>query len=293
MNVSLDLLRTFLTVYRSGSITAAAHVLGLAQPTVTAQVKTLERHAGRPLFERRPRGVAPTAAADELARRVAEPIDALDALAVEQPSSPFPTTVHLGGPAEFVSERAVPALADLVRDGLQLRITLGLPDELLEGVAQSSLDLAITGVRPRRRGIVGTPFYDEEFVLVAAPSWTERIPIPATPDGLRSVPLIAYAEEAPILRRYWRSVFGVRLTRTPDLVVPDLRAARSAAMAGAGTTVLPAYMCRSALAAGALRPLAEPEVPPLNTIFVAHTQAALARRSVAAVYNRLVTITDQ
>ncbi|MFC7482871.1 hypothetical protein ACFQX7_26765 [Luedemannella flava] len=46
----------------------------------------------------------------------------------------------------------------------------------------------------------------------------------AGPDDLADVPLVAYAEEAPILRRYWRTVFGVRLTRVPELVVADLRA---------------------------------------------------------------------
>lgn len=80
MRLSLDLLRSFLAVHRAGSITAAADLLGLAQPTVTAQLKTLEATLGRPLFQRLPRGVAPTAAADELARRISDPLDALEAL---------------------------------------------------------------------------------------------------------------------------------------------------------------------------------------------------------------------
>ena len=73
----LNLLRTFLAVYRSGSFTAAAQLLGLSQPTVTTQIRSLERQTRRELFERLPRGVAPTAVADELAARVAAPLDAL------------------------------------------------------------------------------------------------------------------------------------------------------------------------------------------------------------------------
>lgn len=46
--VSLDLLRSFLTVYRAGSVSAAADLLGLAQPTVTAHVKILEADLERP-----------------------------------------------------------------------------------------------------------------------------------------------------------------------------------------------------------------------------------------------------
>jgi DNA-binding transcriptional LysR family regulator len=71
MALSLDVLRTFLAVYRAGSVTRGAELLGLSQPTVTAQIRSLEADLGQPLFERLPRGMAPTVAADELARRVA------------------------------------------------------------------------------------------------------------------------------------------------------------------------------------------------------------------------------
>src|SRR5690606_19164357 len=129
MRFSLDLLPPFLAVHRTGSITAAAHTLGLCQPAVTAQIKALEAALGRPLFDRLPRGVAPTAAADELARRIAGAIDTLEAVAGQE--LPTGSTVHLGGPAEFLSTQVVPMLAPLVREGLRLRVTFGLSDDLL------------------------------------------------------------------------------------------------------------------------------------------------------------------
>jgi DNA-binding transcriptional LysR family regulator len=288
VKVSLDLLRSFLAVHRAGSITAAADLLGLAQPTVTAQLKALETALQRQLFDRLPRGVAPTPAADELARRITEPLDALESVLLESGPQASPASVHLGGPAELLSERVLPALADLVADGLQLRITAGLPDELLNGLSAGWLDLAITTVRPRQRGLVVDALYDEEFVLVAAPVWADRLTGAVTPETLRSVPLAAYSEDAPILRRYWRTVFGTRLTRTPDLVVGDLRGALAAVAAQAGMTVLPTYLCAAHLAAGSLRALVEPEVPPLNTLFLAHRPAVAGRRGVAAVRERLL-----
>ncbi|MZE71535.1 LysR family transcriptional regulator, partial [Streptomyces sp. SID5789] len=42
----LNLLRTFLAVHRSRSFTAAARLLGLSQPTVTTQMRALERQTG-------------------------------------------------------------------------------------------------------------------------------------------------------------------------------------------------------------------------------------------------------
>ncbi|SBT48736.1 LysR family transcriptional regulator [Micromonospora auratinigra] len=292
MKVSLDLLRSFLAVHRSGSVTGAAELLGLAQPTVTAQLRALEEAVGRPLFDRLPRGVTPTAAGDELARRVADPLDRLAAVLADDTATPYPRTVFLGGPAEFLAERLLPALAGLVGDGLELRVTAGLPEQLLDDLVAGRLDVAVTSVRPRRRGVAVEPLYDEEFVLVAAPDWADRLPDPVTPQALRDVPLVAYAEEAPILRRYWRTVFDTRLTRTPSLVVPDLRAVRAAVAAGAGASVLPTYLCRDELASGAVRALLAPPVPPLNTLFLAVRPGLGGRREVQAVRRTLRAAAD-
>lgn len=281
---SLDLLRSFLAVHRAGSITAAADLLGLAQPTVTAQLKALEAALGRPLFDRRPRGVAPTAAADDLARRVAAPLDALEAIVLTQTPGPAATTVHLGGPAEFLSEQVLPALADLTRTGIRLRAAFGMPEGLVADLLAGRLDLTVTSTRPRRGGLTVTPLYDEEFVLVAAPPWARSV---GKPDDLIDVPLIAYAEEAPILRRYWRTVFGTRLSRAPELVVADLRSVRTAVLSGAGASVLPSYLCTSHLADGTLHALAHPQIPPLNTLFLAHRPAALGHPGVATVHAHL------
>ncbi len=52
-DVDLTLLRTFVTVHRAGSFTRAAALLGLSQPAVTSQIRTLERQlAARCSFAR-------------------------------------------------------------------------------------------------------------------------------------------------------------------------------------------------------------------------------------------------
>ncbi|MBN6053095.1 LysR family transcriptional regulator [Nonomuraea sp. RK-328] len=278
MSVSLDLLRTFLSVYRTGSITAAAQTLRLSQPAVTAQVKALEAALERPLFDRMPRGVTPTAAADELARRVAASLDTLDAVVGSR--LPVERAVHLGGPAEFLSEQVVPMLAPLVRDGLEVRLTFGLSDDLLADLAAGRLDLVISTIRPRHRGIQAEAVYDEEFVLVAAPAVAGRWP--------GELPLIAYAEDLPIVRRYWRTVFGRRPSTAAQVVIPDLRGVLNAVLAGMGCSVLPAYLCRARLASGALVALAEPEVPPINTGYLAVRSGGLSAEPVARVHAHLL-----
>jgi DNA-binding transcriptional LysR family regulator len=256
MAASFDLLRTFLAVYRAGSVTHAAELLGLSQPAVTAQVKALEAELGRSLFDRQARGMRPTAAADELAARIAGPLDALDEAVITDLGGDTGRAVHLGGPAEFTCERILTALAPLLTGGLSLRVALGMPEDLLASLADGGLDLAVSTVRVRRRGLRAEPLCDEEFVLVAADDFDEK------------APLIAYAENLPILRRYWRTVFGTRLTRPPAVVVPDLRGVLAAVLAGAGVSVLPRYLCDDHLRDGRLRELVSPPEPPINTLFL-------------------------
>ncbi|MFJ5073465.1 LysR family transcriptional regulator [Streptomyces sp. NPDC088553] len=268
----LNLLRTFLAVYRSGSFTAAAGLLGLSQPTVTTQIRALERQTGRELFERLPRGVAPTTVAHDLAARVAAPLDAL-AAATGQDTDPHerPTPVHLAGPAELLCTRVLPLLAPLAAEGVRLRITPGLTEPLLDELRAGRHDVVISTFRPRGRALTSVPLMDEEFVLVAAPAWADLVgerPAVEGPAALHSVPLITYAEDLPIARRYWRHVFGSRLSRSAAVTVPDLRGVLAAVTAGAGFTVLPRYLCEAELASGALVPLHHPEDPPINTAYL-------------------------
>ncbi|WP_369269218.1 LysR family transcriptional regulator [Streptomyces sp. R11] len=293
--VDLNLLRTFLAVYRTGSFTAAARVLGLSQPTVTTQIRTLERQLDRELFRRLARGVAPAPHADELASRIVEPLDALATVtgpggsAEVQPAEP----VHLAGPAELLTHRVMPALAPLVDKGVRLRVTPGLTEPLLEELRAGRHDLVLSTYRPRGRALASVPLMDEEFVLVTAPSWAERIGGPtriatAGPAALHGVPLVAYAEDVPIVRRYWRHVFGKRLVRHPAVTMPDLNGVRAAVTGGAGFSVLPRYLCAAELASGALVLLHDPDDPPINTGFLAERPGSSGSPHVTLVRDHLL-----
>ncbi|MET9412384.1 LysR family transcriptional regulator [Streptomyces sp. NPDC002935] len=292
--LDLSLLRTFLAVHRAGSFTAAARLLGLSQPTVTTQMRSLEEQLGRELFERGPRGVLPTSVADELAAQVAAPLDALATVAdrgglgAGQPPDP----VHVAGPAELLCARVLPALAPLTARGVRLRISTGLTDELLEGLRGGRFDLVIATTRPRGRTLASVPLMDEEFVLVASPAWAERIgPDRVAAEGaaaLHGLPLVTYAEDLPIARRYWRHVFGVRLSGQAAITVPDLRGVLAAVAAGAGITVLPRYLCQDELTSGALVALLTPEDPPINTGYLTQRPGASDNPHVALVRERLL-----
>jgi DNA-binding transcriptional LysR family regulator len=270
---SLDLLRTFLAVHRAGSVTAAAQLLGLSQPAVTAQLKALEKSLGKPLFRRHARGVTTTAAGEDLARRLAGPLD--DLVAAVGDFAGGKVALHVGGPAEFMSLKVVPALVEL--PDTALRVTFGMPDELLDALVKGGLDLVISGARPRLRGVTAEPLYVEELTVVAAPRWY----YPDTSGVLGDAPWVAYAADLPLIRRYWQTVYRTAPPGNAVVVVPDLRAVLAATLAGAGATVLPRYLCEHELATGALRELISRGELPTNTIYLAVRTGALTEPHIA------------
>lgn len=294
--MDLALLRTFVTVHRAGSFTRAAALLGLSQPAVTSQIRTLERQLGRPLFLRQARGVTPTTIGDELAHKAAPHLDALVEIAetgLDDDSSL--RTLHLAGPPEFTAERALPALTELTGgdgQGFALRVSFGTADETLDGLAAGHHDLAITTAQPRGTLLTASPLCDEEHVLVTAPRWAARIgPGKLRRKGahtLEHFPVIEVHESLPFISRYWASVFDSRPASSGTVVVPDLRAVLACAVAGAGLAVLPRYLCASALERGDVVALLDPPVPPLRTYFLVVRTGTLAMPHIARAHEWLL-----
>ncbi|MGW0418563.1 LysR family transcriptional regulator [Streptomyces sp. NPDC003015] len=299
--MDLALLRTFVTVHRSGSFTRAAALLGLSQPAVTSQIRTLERQLGRPLFLRQARGVTPTTIGDELAHKAAPHLDALVEITetgLDDESSL--RTLHLAGPPEFTAERALPALTELTGEdgqGFALRASFGNAEETLEGLAAGHHDLAISTARPRGALLTASTLCDEEHVLVAAPSWADQLgsgeavktlPAVKRAPAFENVPVIEVHESLPFVSRYWASVFDSRPAAPGTVVVPDLRAVLACAVAGAGLAVLPRYLCAAALERGDVVALHEPTVPPLRTYFLVVRTGTLAMPHIARAHEWLL-----
>jgi DNA-binding transcriptional LysR family regulator len=74
---NLELYRTFYTVAQTGSITKAAELLFITQPSVSYAIKQLEDQLGLPLFIRKPKGVELTVEGETLYHHVAEGIESL------------------------------------------------------------------------------------------------------------------------------------------------------------------------------------------------------------------------
>lgn len=78
MKIDLELFRTFKAVFEIGTISGAARVLEVTQPSVTGHLKALEAYAGHPLFERSTRNMKPTLYAKQLYNKVASSLTQLE-----------------------------------------------------------------------------------------------------------------------------------------------------------------------------------------------------------------------
>ncbi len=280
----LDQLRTFLAAYRTGSFTAAADVVGLSQPSVTAQVRALEESLGYTLFERSAGGIRPTDRAAALARATAEHLDALEPVLLDGSElAGGPRRFSVGAPADYWASVVAPRLGGRLI-GFQLQVRTGLAGDLLDALGDGEVDLAISTIRPRRQLLEFAALGDEEFYLVAAPRWAGTV--------IDEVPVLAYAPDLPIIRRYWWECFGRRPSPLqPALVVPDLRALRDAVIGGAGMSVLPDYLVSDALAEERLVELHVPAVRPLNTLYLVTRKGAVQRDApLAALHDALLVL---
>ncbi|RLP77845.1 LysR family transcriptional regulator [Mycetocola tolaasinivorans] len=268
----LDLLATFLEVYRTGSITRAAPRLGLSQPAVSERMARLEAHLGESLLTRGARGTVPTAAGENLAARIGPSIDRLRTT-LDAAGTDVSGTVRIGGASDVIASRVVGALAPLTASGVRIEFTLGLAENLLADLARGGQDLVLSAIRPAHPGVRFRPLVDEEFVLVGAPALLAEL----NPDELRKdpaaalarVPVVVYDAQLSILRRYWRSQFGRRPGGPIAMIVPDLRAILAAVIAGVGIAALPRYLADPALVAGTAVLVHAATENPLNTLYLA------------------------
>lgn len=289
----LTLIQTFLAVYRTGSVTRAAEHLGITQPGASGHLKALESRLGKSLFERQGRGLRPTPAAADLARSVGPHLDAVDSavLSAKMGRRELPGTVHLGGPAEFTSAMICPHLGEALANRIQVRIRFGLSQDLVAALAEGKLDLAVSTMRIRSPAVTYVPLYRERFILIGSAELDcalADLPDDVRLDRILTQPLVAYAGDLPILRRYWREVFNRDIGQEPALIVPDLRAVTASVAAGLGVSVVPDYLCREALDVGRLAILWDDEGRCGNDLLLGCNRYAMNHPRVAFLHDQLV-----
>src|SRR6266404_7255193 len=252
-------LAAFCAVVERRRFSQAAEQLGVTQPAVSLQIRSLEKRLGVQLLDRSGRRVEPTEAGSRLYR------SAQRLLAMEEQ-----LLADLGGEAEGELAGRLEIGASTGPGGTVLpvvlgefqqrhpgvRVALAVSDtqHVVEQVARRELELGVVGAARRHRGVVFEPFFRDEVVL-AVPAGHRFADRSVTLDELKEEPLVLMQEGAGV-----RQVIddelreaGVRLRDLDVRLELGLQeSARSAVVAGFGVTFISRSAIEADLAAGTI-----------------------------------------
>src|SRR5918999_2075098 len=160
-------LAAFSTVVELKSFSQAAERLGVTQPAVSLQIRSLEERLGRQLLDRSGRRVEPTEAGQRL-YRAAQRMLALEQQLLEEVAGEAEGELRgelAIGAATGPGATVVPLLlCEFQRDNPDVRVELTISDTqaVVEAVARRELELGVVGATPRHRSVTCEPFFRVE-----------------------------------------------------------------------------------------------------------------------------------
>lgn len=178
--MDLHKLRIFVTIARLGNFTRAAERLSMTQPTVSQQLRELEKTLGTSLIERDTRHLRLTPAGEALLP-YAEKLIALanEATEVTRAAAGLAGRTLRIGVGHTLATYLLPELLSRYRalyPRYIVRISVGNTAELLDLLANDSIDLALVGSPAQHPDITVTSFMQDRLVVIVAPgdAWAGR-----------------------------------------------------------------------------------------------------------------------
>lgn len=230
-------LKVLLHTARGGTLTAAAHDLGITPAAASATLKRLEAQLGVRLFERSTRAMRLTTQGQVLldyATRAFELLAEAESL-VTADRGTLAGTLRIAAPSDLARATLLPWLGEFLAAHPGLHLTLSVSDKPLD-VLRDEVDVAIRyGVLADSR-LIARQLAASRPVLCASPGYLAGRPALATPKDLLQHNCLVF-KRAGRMHRLWR--FGQQGQWTEvrvhgDRSVDDASLAREWAVAGAG-----------------------------------------------------------
>lgn len=292
--MTLSQLQTFALVARLGTMRAAAAVLGVSEPAVSAAIAALRQDLGDALVVRAAGGIALTAGGRRLAAYADEIVGLAERARREVTAAGTGPDLLRVATTTVFEEHAAPALVDAFTrrsPGLSVELVHEAPERLTASLVDRSSDVVL-GLRPTTLTGVNldlVPFLRYQRVLVAAAGHLVGSGAPSLNELVRQRWLAGPAgvEE---LSEEGRWVAGLHRLPFVTCLTSEAEALR-AVLEGAGIMLALGHVVREHLRSGRLVRLAAPGIP-LHGLWCATTlgdrRAAPAARSLL----RFVTTPD-
>jgi DNA-binding transcriptional LysR family regulator len=243
--VDLRHLVTFCAVVDRGSFSAAAEDLGISQPAVSAQIRSLEERLDQRLLDRNGRRVELTEAGRVLevhARRMIA-LEADLERAMGEVGERIAGRLVIGsstGPGEVLLPRVLGAFR-AAHPGVGVSLVVQDTQSICERVLEGELEVGIVGAARPHRGLEFEPFLRDELVVIAPPSHPLAARSAVTLEELAGEPLLMQQTGSGV-----RAVLEATL-RSAGIKSQDLRiemelglqqSVKAAVLAGLGVTVI-------------------------------------------------------
>lgn len=258
----------FLTALRAeGSFVAAAEVVGVTQPTLSAGIKDLETALGAQLVERGRAGAILTQAGEQAVEHAARALSEVEELvrSVQGAGEPLSGVFKLGAIptiAPFLLPRALPPLKKKFPK-LRLQMREDLTSRLIEQLRMRTLDAAIIALPYEAAGIATLSIAEDEFLVLTPDDHPLAKRNDLSPEHLKSEDLLLL-EDGHCLRDHALSACRVSPSRrSAEVGATSLHTLVQMVAGGMGVTLLPKLAAEGGAAAGAhvaVRPFAEPIV---------------------------------
>jgi DNA-binding transcriptional LysR family regulator len=185
-DLDLTILRAFIAVVETGSVTGAARLLNRTQAAVSLQIKRLEEMLEQPLFERGHKRLTLAPAGEQLVG-LAQRLVAMNDEVVDTMTTPsFEGEVRLGMPVDLIVPYAAPILRRFNAKWPSVRVSLVAANshDLTEDLERGKLDLAMTTDLERGGRGVETLAWDD-LVWVGTPGGQahRKLPLPIAIGG--------------------------------------------------------------------------------------------------------------
>lgn len=237
--------KTLCQVIEQKSFSRAAELLGLTQPAVSLQIKSLEAEYGAELLHREGFEILPTENGEVVYNFACQIIDLYLRSQEAVQASLVETRGHLSigastGPGEYLLPLLLGRFKGANPD-VTVSLRVGDSNEIIEHVLQQRLEVGFVGATRRDRHLTFEPFLHDELILVVYPEhpWAQRKHI--TYEELLQAPLVlqqqgsgARATLQEALHRY-----GITLQQLHPVMEVGLQESTKAAVrSGFGVTII-------------------------------------------------------
>ncbi len=185
--LSMDNLRTFVSVIEQGGYARAGEWLGRSQPAISLQIKKLEAQLDRKLFTKVGQRHMPSADGNWLYPKAKEMLEMNDAIFRSLTPAPLSGRLRLGIPSEFASTLLPGLIGEFSKryPDVSLEVTSALSRDLLHPAQREHFDLILALVNPAQTS-EGEVVIQDEIVWVGDPVQplaVDTISLVLAPDG--------------------------------------------------------------------------------------------------------------